>query len=121
MQLEQAIYELKRTQAQLVQSEKMSSLGQLVAGIAHEINNPVNFIYGNLDHTEFYLQDLLNLIEMYQKYYPNPEGEIQDEIEKMDLNFLSEDIPKVLSSIRSGAERISQIVLSLRNFSRNSS
>ncbi|MBD1930958.1 MULTISPECIES: PAS domain-containing sensor histidine kinase [Cyanophyceae] len=116
--LEQTLYELQQTQAQLVQTEKMSSLGQLVAGIAHEINNPVNFIYGNLIHTDNYIQDLLNLLHLYNKNYPNPTAEIRDEIEAIDVDFLIEDLPKMLSSMKVGAERIRQIILSLRNFSR---
>lgn len=112
------IRELKQAQAQLIQSEKMSSLGQMVAGIAHEINNPVNFIQGNLIHTNNYTQELLELIHLYQQHYPQPESEIQAKMEEIEIDFISEDLPKVLSSMEMGAERISQIVLSLRNFSR---
>jgi signal transduction histidine kinase len=96
----------------------MSSLGQMVAGIAHEINNPVNFIQGNLIHTNNYTQELLELIHLYQQHYPQPEPEIQAKMEDIEIDFISEDLPKVLSSMEMGAERISQIVLSLRNFSR---
>lgn len=115
--LEQALRELQQTQSQLVQSEKLSSLGQLVAGVAHEINNPVNFIYGNLTHAHDYTQDLIHLLNLYQQHYP-PVSEIIEEAEAIDLEFLIEDLPKLLSSMRVGAERIRQIVLSLRNFSR---
>lgn len=117
-QLEQILHELQRTQAQLIQTEKMSGLGQLVAGVAHEINNPVNFIYGNLSHAGQYIQDLLTLILLYQECYPNPNPRIREQIQVIDLNFLIEDLPKMLSSMRMGADRIRQIVLSLRNFSR---
>lgn len=117
-QLEQALQELRKTQAHLVQSEKMSSLGQLVAGVAHEINNPVSFIYGNLVHAHGYTQDILDLIELYQKHYPNPVPEIQSEIEAIDLDFLLEDLPKLLDSMKVGAERICEIITSLRTFSR---
>ncbi|HEY9873617.1 MAG TPA: ATP-binding protein, partial [Candidatus Obscuribacterales bacterium] len=102
----------------LIQSEKMSSIGQLVAGVAHEINNPINFIYGNLDHADYYTQDLLELVNLYQEYYPDPVPQIQERIKAIDLDFLIDDLPKMLSSMKMGAERISQIVLSLRNFSR---
>ena len=116
--LEQTLQELRSTQAQIIQSEKMSSLGQLVAGIAHEINNPVNFIHGNLNCMEEYGKDLLNLVALYQQHYPHPDGEIQTEAENMDLEFIQEDLPKMLDSMSLGTERIRQIVLSLRNFSR---
>jgi signal transduction histidine kinase len=116
--LENTLQELQRTQAQLIQSEKMSSLGQLVAGVAHEINNPVNFIYGNLTYTSDYTQSLLELMEVYQKCYPNPVTEIQEKMEDIELEFIREDLPKVISSMKIGAERIEKIVSSLRTFSR---
>lgn len=116
--LETALYELKDTQAQLVQTEKMSSLGQLVAGVAHEINNPINFIYGNLIHAQDYTQDLLRLVELYQQYCPNSLPIIQEEIEAIDLEFLKDDLPKLMDSMQVGAERIHEIVQSLRSFSR---
>lgn len=117
-QLEAALQELTRTQSQLIQSEKMSSLGQLVAGVAHEINNPVNFIYGNLNHVNDYTQNLLSLLHLYQKHFPVPPSEIDAEMEQMDLAFMVEDLPKILTSMRVGATRIQEIVRSLRNFSR---
>ncbi|MBD2077355.1 PAS domain S-box protein [Phormidium sp. FACHB-592] len=116
--LKQTLRTLQDTQSKLVQSEKMSSLGQLVAGVAHEINNPINFIYGNIHPAEQYVQDLLHLVDLYQQYYPEPLPAIQTEIETMDLSFLRADLPKLLSSMRIGSDRIRQIVLSLRNFSR---
>jgi two-component system, NtrC family, sensor kinase len=116
--LEQALSELQRTQSQLVQSEKMSSLGQLVAGIAHEINNPVSFIYGNINHVEVYFQKLLSLISHYQEHYPNPTPTITKAIAAIDLEFLQDDLPKLLESMKRGTERIKKIVLSLRNFAR---
>ncbi|MFN6569793.1 PAS domain S-box protein [Dendronalium sp. ChiSLP03b] len=116
--LERAIQELQQTQMQLVQSEKMSSLGQLVAGIAHEINNPVNFIYGNLIHTNDYIQHLLEFVRLYQQHYPHPVLQIQDFATEIDLEFLSEDLPQLLNSMKVGAKRIQEIVVSLRTFSR---
>ncbi|HYX17916.1 MAG TPA: ATP-binding protein, partial [Nostoc sp.] len=117
-ELKNALGELQRTQSQVIQSEKMSSLGQLVAGVAHEINNPVNFIHGNLVHVQEYTQDLLALVQLYQQHDSNPASEIQTAVEDMDLEFLQEDLPKMLSSMKVGTDRIRQIVLSLRNFSR---
>ena len=110
--------ELKQTQSQLIQTEKMSSLGQMVAGIAHEINNPINFIHGNIEHADGYINDLIELLALYQQHYPEPIEEIQNQIEAIELDFLSEDLPKILSSMKIGADRIRELVISLRNFSR---
>ena len=118
-ELEQALRELQQTQAQLVQTEKMSSLGLLVAGVAHEINNPVSFITGNITYACDYIQDLLGVVKLYREYYPQPAEVIQAELEEIDLDFLIKDFPKLLKSMKVGAERINQIVLSLRNFSRH--
>ncbi len=116
--LEQALKNLQQTQAQLIQSEKMSALGQLVGGIAHEINNPVTFIQSNLQPTENYVKDLLSLLELYQQEYPKPSPVIQAKIEEVELDFLWEDLSKIMQSMKVGTERIKQIILSLRNFSR---
>ncbi len=116
--IEKALADLQKTQSQLIQTEKMSSLGQLVAGVAHEINNPVNFIYGNLNYTNQFVQNLLDAIALYQKNYPEPIPEITKFLEDIDLEFMKQDLPKMLKSMKIGAERIRQIVLSLRNFSR---
>ena len=116
--LEQALQELQKMQTQLVNSEKMSSLGQLIAGIAHEINNPINFIYGNLTHAEEYTTNILNLINLYQESYTDLPPAIAEVIDAMDLEYEREDLPKVLGSIKLGAERIITLVQSLRTFSR---
>lgn len=117
-ELQQTLQELQQTQVQLVQSEKMSSLGQMVAGIAHEINNPVNFIHGNIQHAKNYIQDLLELVSLYQNHYPDTIPEIKDFAEEIDLEFVQEDLSNILSSMYSGTTRIQEIVISLRNFSR---
>ncbi|MDF5708862.1 MAG: ATP-binding protein [Nostoc sp. S4] len=117
-ELKNTLEELQRTQSQVIQSEKMSSLGQLVAGVAHEINNPVNFIHGNLTHVQEYTQNLLAFVQLYQQHDSNPAPEIQIAAEDIDFEFLQSDLPKLLSSMKVGTDRIRQIVLSLRNFSR---
>lgn len=117
-ELELTLRELGQAQAQLIQTEKLSSLGQMVAGIAHEINNPITFIYGNITYANQYLQDLLTLIRLYQKHYPKPHPEIERHQDFIDLEFIIDDLPKLLSSMEVGADRIREIVLSLRNFSR---
>ena len=117
-QLQEALQELQQTQSQLVHTEKMSSLGLLVAGIAHEVNNPLTFIHGNLEYTNQYAQDLLRLVELYKQYYPNPHPAVLKYSQEIDFEFINDDMPKMLSSMRIGSERILQIVQSLRNFSR---
>lgn len=116
--LQKALDELKQAQSQLVEQEKMSGLGQLVAGIAHEINNPVNFIAGNLAHARQYFQDLLNFIKLYQQEYPHLTPPLEESMEDLDLEFLSLDLPKLMNSMQTGAERIQAIVLGLRSFYR---
>lgn len=117
--LETTLSELKQAQAQLIQSEKMSSLGQLVGGVAHEINNPINFIYANISHAKDYIEDLMGLVQLYQNHYPQPKVEIETEIEEIELEFLREDLPKLLSSMEAGTDRIREIVTSLRTFCRS--
>ncbi|GAB4290135.1 MAG: hypothetical protein Fur0025_24840 [Oscillatoriaceae cyanobacterium] len=117
-QLQQALKELQETQAQLIQSEKMSAIGVMLASIAHEINNPVNFIYGNLKHSEEYTEKLLKMVQLYQQEYPAPTPAIREQIEFSELDFLQEDLPQMIASMKLGTERIIEIVNSLRSFSR---
>ncbi|MCC5663701.1 GAF domain-containing protein [Nostoc sp. CHAB 5784] len=117
--LQQALHELQLAQTQLIQSEKMSSLGQLIAGVAHEINNPVNFICGNLKYVAEYSQDLLHLLENYQKFLPVAPPELESELDNIDLEFIMQDLPKLLDSMKLGTSRIVEIVQSLKNFSRH--
>jgi signal transduction histidine kinase len=116
--IEETLQQLQDTQIQLIHTEKMSGLGQLVGGVAHEINNPVTFIDGNITHAKQYTQDLLSLIELYQIHFPEPPIEIEDELEAIEIDYLKEDIYKIHESMKVGTQRIRDIVLSLRNFSR---
>ena len=118
LQLEKTLRELQYTQTQLIQAEKMSGLGQMVAGIAHEINNPISFIYGNLHHTNEYVSRLLQMLQVYAKHYPEATAEIKELAEEYDLEFLMEDLPEILKSMKLGTERIRELVVSMRNFSR---
>ena len=117
-QLEQALQQLQNAQSKLIQSEKMSSLGNLVAGVAHEINNPISFIKGNLSPVREYTEDLLRLVQLYTEDFPNPTAAIQEQLEAIDFTFLRNDLPKLIASMSIGADRIGEIVQSLRNFSR---
>lgn len=117
-ELKQALQTIQQAQIQLIQSEKMSTLGQLVAGVAHEINNPVGFIQGNLNHAETYIQDLLGIFQLYQQQFPSPGVEITTRAEEVDLEYLIEDLPQLISSMKVGLERIRQISISIRTFSR---
>jgi GAF domain-containing protein len=117
-ELAETLKELQQTQSQLIQSEKMAGLGQLVAGIAHEINNPISFIYGNITYVTEHTENLFKLLHLYQKNYPKPKGEIQQQVTVLDLDFIADDLPKILTSMTIGADRICELVLSLRTFSR---
>lgn len=115
-EISQTLKELQETQTQLIQSEKMAGLGQLVAGVAHEINNPISFIYGNIPYVTEHTEDLLNLVQLYQKNYPQSTEEIQQHAASLDLDFIADDLPKILNSMKTGATRIRELVLSLRTF-----
>lgn len=117
-ELELTFHQLQATQAQLLQTERMSSLGHLVAGVAHEINNPVNFIHNNLSYASAYFYDILTLLRLYQEHYPNSPDPIAEQAELVNIDFIAKDLPKLLVSMQRGSDRIREIVLSLRNFSR---
>ncbi len=116
--LQETLQALKKTQAQLIHAEKMSGLGQMVAGVAHEINNPVTFISGNLNYVKNYFQDILDLVQTCQEYCPSLPEEVEAKIEEIELDYIEEDLPKLLASMARGTNRISEIVKSLRTFSR---
>ncbi|OCQ94611.1 hybrid sensor histidine kinase/response regulator [Oscillatoriales cyanobacterium USR001] len=117
-EVRQNLIELQEVQTQLIQNEKMASVGQLVTGVAHEINNPVTFILGNIEHAENYFQEVLKALGIYEEYGATNHPEIQEKIQELDLEFILEDLPQLLSSMRDGAERIRSISISLRIFSR---
>ncbi|WP_171971772.1 CBS domain-containing protein [[Limnothrix rosea] IAM M-220] len=117
-ELEQTLKHLQQTQLQLIQTEKMSGLGQLVAGIAHEINNPINFIYGNLQHARGYVEDILGLLSLYERYYPKPPQEIRQQRQVSDVDFVREDIVHLVNSMHKGVDRIRNLLMSLQTFSR---
>ncbi|MEH2437742.1 MAG: response regulator [Nostoc sp.] len=117
--LQQALDELKASQVQQIQNEKMVALGQLVAGLAHEINNPISFIYGNLQYTAEYVKDLVNLIEAYQQEYPKATLKIQQIAKDIDLNFMIKDLQNLIGAMYRGSDRIQEIVLALQHFSRH--
>ena len=116
--LQQTFQELQRTQGQLIQAEKMSGLGQMVAGVAHEINNPISFIAGNINHAREYVRDLLDLIALYERYVPHPHPAVRDKVAELDLAFLYEDLERLFDSMQTGSDRIRKIILNLRNFAR---
>jgi signal transduction histidine kinase len=116
--LEKSMYRLKQTQAQLIQTEKISSLGQLVAGVAHEINNPVSSISGNLPHLQRSVADLIHHLHLYHRHYPEPIAAILQNAKAVDLDYSLEDLPKIISTISLSAERIHAIMQALRNYSR---
>ncbi|MBD6616730.1 hybrid sensor histidine kinase/response regulator [Komarekiella sp. 'clone 1'] len=118
-ELTQSLQQLQQTQLQLIQSEKMSTLGELVAGIGHEINNPIGFISGNCSHIEEYVKDLLRLVNLQQQKLPYPDLETEELLEEIDLEYLAEDLPKLLLSMRQGICRLKDISLSLRTFARS--
>ncbi|ODG98077.1 hybrid sensor histidine kinase/response regulator [Nostoc sp. KVJ20] len=117
--LQQALDDLKASQVQQIQNEKMVALGQLVSGLAHEINNPISFIYGNLQYAGQYVQDLVNIIEVYQQEYPKPTPKIQQIAKDVDLNFMIKDLQSLIGAMYRGSDRIREIVLALQHFSRH--
>lgn len=117
--LERTEQEMQQSRDRIVQSEKMSSLGELVSGIAHEINNPITFIYSNLTHVQSYSTDLIQLLRLYQKQFVNPGAEILQKQQDMDVEFILDDLLKIVSSMRNGSDRIRQIILSVQDFSRS--
>lgn len=117
-QLEDTSQELHRLQQHMLQMEKMSMLGQMVSGISHEINNPINFIYGNLPYVQEHVEDLFTVLETYQEGYPNNEEAVEEVLEEIELDYVLEDLPRIMGSIKVGAERIRDLVLTLRNFYR---
>lgn len=116
--LQAAIHQLRTTQTQLIQQEKMSGLGRMVAGVSHELNNPITFVRGNIEHTDQSMRDLIDLLHLYEKNYPEPSLEIQNKQKEVDLEFITQDLPRCLQSMKTGTARIQDIILALRIFSR---